>query len=312
MRVSNKAFALAVILCLTAAGSRPWAQSEIQVTARQATIRLDPSTAAAALATVPAGTVLRKLEQSDDWFKVLLPVDASGFQRAGYVHKSLIREFAASTSIAPSSPAVSRASGESASLPAAAPDAVRAADKDRSTERAAPVTLSGVPAAVLSDDGLYYAAGSSLTRIEAKTPYQTRTGSTMVSRLTLGIKAARLNAMLPGLRADTAVGTSPVFWLHLGGTESVGEYYLIRFTVKERDGRREIEVGSANFLKLQAGFAEKDLFLTDAKRIQKDIYEVSPKSALSPGEYGLLQIPQVTGAGQTGLTPRKIFDFSVR
>jgi hypothetical protein len=182
-----------------------------------------------------------------------------------------------------------------------------------STEKtAAPSGSPAIPPVVVSEDGVYYVDGPSVHRIEARTPYQTRTGSTAVSRLTLGIKKARLNAMLPGLSADLQVSQSPKFYVHTAENESVGEYYLIRFTVKQAQGRRELEVGSAGLGKAQAGFAEKDIYLIEAKRLEKNIYVVTPKVALPAGEYSLLVVPQVTGSGQTGLTPRKIFDFGVR
>ena len=177
-----------------------------------------------------------------------------------------------------------------------------------STENAEP----GVPAAVSAEDGVYAIEGTTVRRIEAKAPYQTRTGSTAVSRLTLGIKRAKLNAMLLGLNAESGVGGSPQFYVHLAPSESIGEYYLVKFTVNQSQGRRELEVGSAGLGKAQAGFAEKDIFLTDAKRVGKDLYLVTSKTGLSVGEYGLLVIAQATSSAQTGLTPRKIFDFSVR
>lgn len=170
-----------------------------------------------------------------------------------------------------------------------------------------------VPAMVAAEAGLYYVSEQGLVRVEAKTPYQTRTGSTLVSKLTLGIKPARINAMLQGLRSDLQVVSAPKFYMHLGQvlgqSESIGEYYLVKFTVKERDGRREIEIGSANFMKFQAGFPEKDLFQVDATRVDKDIYLMTPKSALGGGEYGILQLPQGSSPSPA---PRKIFDFGVR
>lgn len=173
-------------------------------------------------------------------------------------------------------------------------------------------STSLAPAAVLAEDGLYYVDGANVRRIEPKTPYQTRTGSTAVSRLTMGIKKAKLNAMLLGLTAEFQVATAPQFYLHLAESESIGEYYLVKFTVNQSQGRRQLEVGSKGLGKAQTGFTEKDIFLTDVKRIQKDVYLLSPKLGLSVGEYGLLVVASVAGSAQTSLTPRKIFDFGVR
>ncbi|MDO8595675.1 MAG: hypothetical protein Q7R45_03530, partial [Sulfuricaulis sp.] len=149
-------------------------------------------------------------------------------------------------------------------IAAATPGATARSDSGRT-----PLSATAVPAAVLAEDGLYYIDGGTVKRVEAKTPYQTRSGSTMVSRLTFGIKRNRLNAMLSGLSADVQVTQSPRFYLHLEESESVGEYYLIRFTVKQQQGRRELEVGSAGLGKVQAGFEEKDIFLIEATRLQK-------------------------------------------
>lgn len=186
----------------------------------------------------------------------------------------------------------------------------------RAASASAPAAVSAnrpVPPIVAAEPGLYYVGDQGLVRVDAKTPYQTRTGSRLVSRLTLGIKPSRINAMLMGLRSDLQVSSAPQFYMHLGQilgqSESIGEYYLVKFTVKEAGARREIEIGSASFAKFQAGFPEKDLFQIDVTRVDRDVYQVSPKSALGGGEYGILQLPQ--GSAPAPL-PRKIFDFGVR
>lgn len=209
-------------------------------------------------------------------------------------------------------PASTSAPATQAAAPA--PPAVQGNSAAPAATASSAVTPEGsVPPMVASEAGLYYSSDQGIVRIEAKTPYQTRTGSTMASRLTLGIKPARLNAMLMGLRSDLQVSASPKFYMHLGQimgqSESIGEYYLVKFTVKESGGRREIEIGSANFTKFQAGFPEKDLFQMDAKRLDRDIYLLTPKSALSGGEYGILQLPQGSAPAPV---PKKIFDFGVR
>jgi hypothetical protein len=197
--------------------------------------------------------------------------------------------------------------------PAARAPAAQTAPPAPAAAAVATPSEGSVPSIVISEAGLYYIGDQGVVRIEAKTPYQTRTGSTLVSKLTLGIKAARINAMLMGLRSDLQVVSAPKFYMHLGQimgqSESIGEYYLVKFTVKESGARREIEIGSANFTKFQAGFPEKDLFQIDATRLDKDIYLMTPKSALGGGEYGILQLPQ--GSSPAPL-PRKIFDFGVR
>jgi hypothetical protein len=206
--------------------------------------------------------------------------------------------------------------GNTVDPPAAKPAETKAPAPERveppKTSPAPAKDSGGVPATVIAEDGVYLIDGVKVTRMEAKAPYQTRTGSTAVSRLTLGIKKAKLNAMLPGLAAEVITTRAPQFYVHLADAESIGDYYLVQFTPNQGQGRRQLEVGSAGLGKAQAGFAEKDLFLVEAKRIQKDIYTVTPKVALSAGEYALLVVPQATSSAQTGLTPRKIFDFGVR
>lgn len=206
--------------------------------------------------------------------------------------------------------------GNTVDTPAPKPAETKTTPPERAeapkTAAAPPKESGAVPAAVIAEDGVYLIDGAKITRMEAKAPYQTRTGSTAVSRLTLGIKKAKLNAMLPGLAAEVITTRAPQFYVHLADAESIGDYYLVQFTPNQGQGRRQLEVGSAGLGKAQAGFAEKDLFLVEAKRLQKDIYTVTPKVALSAGEYALLVVPQATSSAQTGLTPRKIFDFGVR
>ena len=60
------------------------------------------------------------------------------------------------------------------------------------------------------------------------------------------------------------------------------------------------------------GFKDNSLILYDSRRMKKDLYLVSPRGPLPPGEYAMMQIPRTTQEAQTHLTPRRIFDFSVR
>ncbi len=235
----------------------------------------------------------------------LTPTGLIGLKKSGLSDAIITAMMTAADVAPPASTAGVAESGRPTTAPKAEPPA--------STGGTLPTDSADVPSVVAAEPGLYYIGDNGIVRIEAKTPYHTRTGSTMVSRLTLGIKPARINAMLMGLRSDLQVTTTPRFYMHLdqvlGQTESVGEYYLVRFTVKESRGRREIEIASRNFVKFQAGFPEKDLFQISATRIQKAIYLLTPKSALPGGEYGILQLPQ--GSSPTP-APKKIFDFGIR
>jgi hypothetical protein len=194
-----------------------------------------------------------------------------------------------------------RAASASAA-PAPGEPETRAAGPEKST--------SEIPNEVRADDGVYYRDGDDLRRIEAKSVYQTRTGSTAVSRLTFGIKKARINAKLQGLTAEVQFTQSPRFYIHLEDEESIGEYILVRFTPKQ--GNRELEVASRGIGKAQAGLPEKDVFPTQFERLDKSIFVLSPKLALGPGEYSLLVIQEPVGNASAGIVPRKLYDFGIR
>lgn len=77
--------ALGILFLLIAVPS--WAQSQsVRVLAAEAAVRLNPEQQSTVLVTVPVGTVLELGgEQRGEWYPVILPPDASGLRRSGYV-----------------------------------------------------------------------------------------------------------------------------------------------------------------------------------------------------------------------------------
>ena len=67
---------------------------------------------------------------------------------------------------------------------------------------AQPIDAPGLP----DEQGVYWAkSGKELIRLEGKAVSNVRTGSTLASGLTAGIKRARINAQLKGARAETRI-----------------------------------------------------------------------------------------------------------
>lgn len=61
---------------------------EIEVTADNAVLHLDPDEQSAEITTVSAGTVLKGIEIAGNWYRVALPPDEDGYIVEGYIHRS--------------------------------------------------------------------------------------------------------------------------------------------------------------------------------------------------------------------------------
>ena len=63
----------------------------VQVSTAQANVRLEPNRTSMVVARPPVGTILEVVGVSGDWVQVKLPKDSSGFDRVGYILKSLTK-----------------------------------------------------------------------------------------------------------------------------------------------------------------------------------------------------------------------------
>lgn len=74
------------------------AQKTVRVVADDAALRLQPDMASPVLLVVAAGTVLEIERREADWYGVLLPADAQGLRRHGYIPASLVENLPTSGS----------------------------------------------------------------------------------------------------------------------------------------------------------------------------------------------------------------------
>jgi hypothetical protein len=82
--------AIAALLVLVAAGVAFAAPDTVRVKTGPAPIRERERASSAVLMTVPVGTVLEVLKRDEGWYWVMLPADANGIRRAGYIEAYLV------------------------------------------------------------------------------------------------------------------------------------------------------------------------------------------------------------------------------
>ncbi len=162
-------------------------------------------------------------------------------------------------------------------------------------------------APIPDEQGVYWAkGGKELIRVEGKAVSNLRTGSTLASRMTLGIKRNRVNAQLKGARSENRLKEKqPIFYLFLPEEASVGDYLLVRMA--QRLDVRQIEIGQSTFWKQQSGVDHfKEVEFTHT-RIKPRLYRVVPTRELDPGEYGFLVAAGIELKKPTG----RIYDFGI-
>lgn len=93
---------LSAILMTMALTAEAGAQT-LQVVGTSANVRLEPLATSPVLMKVSLGTVLNSDLAEGEWYRVVLPKDASGLDRIGFVHRSLVKQLAATK--APVTPA---------------------------------------------------------------------------------------------------------------------------------------------------------------------------------------------------------------
>jgi hypothetical protein len=81
---------VAALIVLIVAGVASAGQDSVRVKAGSAPIHERERMGSQVLATVPAGTVLEVLRRDEGWFWVVLPADANGTRRVGYIEAFLV------------------------------------------------------------------------------------------------------------------------------------------------------------------------------------------------------------------------------
>jgi hypothetical protein len=158
-----------------------------------------------------------------------------------------------------------------------------------------------------SEPGMYVQAGDGFNKMLGQIVAFTRSGSLLVSSLTVGIKTSKANVQLLGPHAQTVIGGKPVFYFIPPRQEAdagvnAGDLVLLRLEAKPK--RRQFEVGARGAWRASSGISithQIQLFRSEAK---PGIYTITPTLELGKGEYALYL---ARGEGMQAY----VYDFSV-
>jgi hypothetical protein len=168
--------------------------------------------------------------------------------------------------------------------------------------------LAGEASVGLSEPGMYVANSSGYTKILGQIVDTKRSGSLLVSDLTLHIKSSKENVQILGAHAQTVLGSKPEFYFIPAKQESdagvnAGDLILIR--LEEKSDRRQFEIGAKGAWRASSGVALSHEIQLTRSEVKAGVYEIQPAVGLAKGEYGLY-----LSRGE-GMAPY-IYDFSVQ
>lgn len=168
---------------------------------------------------------------------------------------------------------------------------------------------------------------TSLVKLEPSVYTQARSGGMIKHIFTYGVSKIKSKAVLPGTSARLQIADRrPTFYFYFEETEtglsyqsqattSPAEFILAEFDVQDKKGHRELVVGQMNAFGAQSGAMDKTVRQLDYDEVSPGIFRVTPRSSLSPGEYGFYyagaaSLPTYGMVGAAGGS--KVFDFGIR
>ena len=168
--------------------------------------------------------------------------------------------------------------------------------------------VEAAPTTVPTEAGMYVAANDSYTKILGQIVEFERTGSLLVSKVTIGLKSAKGNAQLLGPHAKTVVTASPTFYFLPAKQEAevgvnAGDLILLR--LEEKKERRQFEISAEGDWRASKGISLTHQIQLDRSEVAPGVFKVVPVGELTRGEYGLYL------ARGEGLAPY-IYDFSIQ
>jgi hypothetical protein len=118
----------------------------------------------------------------------------------------------------------------------------------------------------------------------------TRSGSLLVSKLTVGIKTRKENVQLLGPHAQTVIDGKPVFYFIPPRQEAdagvnAGDLVLLR--LEEKAERRQFEIGAQGAWRVSSGISITHQIQLFRSEVKPGIYTITPAVALGKGEYAL-------------------------
>lgn len=152
-----------------------------------------------------------------------------------------------------------------------------------------------------------------------------KTGGTLTTAITYGIKKAHTKAIIPaphaGIQTEDA---SPKFYFYfedkaaglgrtyfgVGNLSNPNQFALIKLEVTKRD--RQTVIGEFSIWGGSSGTNEKSMVAFKSERLRNGLYKVTPNAPLRDGEYCFIASSGVQRAYNSGAAGAvDIFDFGV-
>ncbi len=157
-------------------------------------------------------------------------------------------------------------------------------------DSAPPATAQVAADSLPSEAGMYLSAAGGFTKILGQILDFRRSGSLLVSDVTLHLKSSKENVQLLGPHAQTSTSSTPEFYFIPAKQEAeagVNAGDLILVHLEEKKERRQIEVGAQGVGRASKGIALTHQVQLNRSEIRPGIYKIAPAVGLSRGEYGL-------------------------
>ncbi len=138
--------------------------------------------------------------------------------------------------------------------------------------------------------GMYVSAAGGYTKILGQILDFTRSGSRLVSGVTLHIKSEKENVQLLGPHAQTVTSATPEFYFIPARQEAdagVNAGDLILVHLEEKKERRQVEVGAQGVGRASKGISLTHQIQINRSEVKSGVYKIAPAVGLSRGEYGL-------------------------
>jgi PDZ domain-containing protein len=141
-----------------------------------------------------------------------------------------------------------------------------------------------------AEPGMYVEVSGGLTKVIGQIAEFKRSGSILVSDVTVGIKTRKENIQLLGPHAQTVVSAQPVFYFMPARQEAeagvnAGDLILIR--LEEKPNRRQFEIGARGAWRSSSGISLTHQIQLLREEVNPGVYRVMPATELGRGEYAL-------------------------
>jgi hypothetical protein len=154
------------------------------------------------------------------------------------------------------------------------------------------ITSPGQTVVVASpaEPGMYVEVSGGLTKVIGQIVEFKRSGSLLVSDITIGLKTRKENIQLLGPHAQNVVSAQPVFYFVPAKQEAevgvnAGDLILIR--LEEKPKRRQFEIAARGAWRSSVGISLTHQIQLLRDEVNPGVYRIMPAAELGQGEYAL-------------------------